>query len=136
MISKFNTEKERQDSIKNSKKNYQQSDKGKLVHQKASKRYRETHPNTLPYNRKYSLKNKFNITLDDYEQMLIKQGGCCAICNISPLQLTKALAVDHCHITLKIRGLLCVNCNHALGKFKDDINILTNAIKYLELNNT
>ena len=41
------------------------------------------------------------------------------------------LAIDHCHSTGKIRGLLCDRCNHGLGHFKDDINLLIKAIEYL-----
>jgi hypothetical protein len=42
------------------------------------------------------------------------------------------LAVDHCHTTGKIRGLLCSKCNPALGAFNDNIEILNSAIKYLK----
>lgn len=42
------------------------------------------------------------------------------------------LVVDHCHDTGIVRGLLCHNCNRALGLFKDKIEVLKNAIKYLE----
>ena len=43
--------------------------------------------------------------------------------------------MDHCHKTKKIRGLLCHTCNSGLGMFKDNIEYLKNAIKYLEVNN-
>ena len=42
------------------------------------------------------------------------------------------LVVDHCHATGKVRGLLCHNCNRALGLLKDKISVLKNAIQYLE----
>ena len=45
------------------------------------------------------------------------------------------LVVDHCHKTGKIRGLICDSCNVGLGRFKDNIDNLKNAIKYLEKNN-
>jgi DNA-directed RNA polymerase subunit M/transcription elongation factor TFIIS len=48
--------------------------------------------------------------------------------------LNKKLAVDHCHNTGKIRGLLCVKCNKVLGLMKDNINLFNNAINYLEEN--
>jgi hypothetical protein len=46
--------------------------------------------------------------------------------------LKKALGVDHDHITGKVRGLLCNDCNLGIGHFKDNIEKLKLAIKYLE----
>lgn len=72
-------------------------------------------------------------TQDDYERALIKQEGKCAICHctLNSSRYTK-LAVDHCHKTGKLRGLLCMNCNTALGLFKDSPERLKEAIQYLE----
>ena len=55
----------------------------------------------------------------------------CKICGKHQSELTLSLNVDHCHITGKIRGLLCGNCNKALGLFKDNTKSLKNAINYL-----
>lgn len=74
---------------------------------------------------------KYKITLEDYNQMREKQNYSCAICHISEQEYGKALHVDHCHETNKIRGLLCLACNTALGSLKDNIGNLTRAIKYL-----
>jgi hypothetical protein len=87
--------------------------------------------NNPEYTKNQKLKQAFGITLDDYNQMLFKQNGKCAICNIHHTEFKRALSVDHCHITGKIRGLLCDNCNHILGKAKDNITILKQSIKYL-----
>lgn len=65
--------------------------------------------------------------------MLTSQGGTCAICHGTAT--VGRLAVDHCHLTGKVRGLLCTNCNTALGKLKDSKELLLNAINYLEVNN-
>lgn len=64
-------------------------------------------------------------------QLLIRQDGCCAICGQSEKDLKKQLCIDHCHITGKIRGLLCNRCNWLLGHAKDNMYILQAAIKYL-----
>lgn len=56
----------------------------------------------------------------------------CEICN-KTFKSTKDKHIDHCHNTDKIRGILCTNCNHGLGKFEDNVLILENAIKYLKL---
>lgn len=70
---------------------------------------------------------KYGLTKDTYLAMVKSHCGRCAICN----SLGKELQVDHCHVTGKVRGLLCVGCNTALGKFKDDIRQLQSAIEYL-----
>lgn len=79
-------------------------------------------------NRKSDLR-KYGITLEQYEKMEKKQKGLCAICGGK--ELGKKLAVDHCHTTSKVRGLLCYHCNNGLGKFKDDKQLLQKAINYL-----
>ena len=82
------------------------------------------------YNRKTKLKKDYNLTLEQYDLMLKEQNGVCYICNNPPTK--KLLAVDHCHNTNKIRKLLCTNCNTALGLFKDNIEVLQKAVKYLK----
>lgn len=83
--------------------------------------------------RSYNLKNHFNMTLDDYDEMYRNQSGCCAICGTHQSELGRTLCVDHNHITGEIRGLLCNDCNTAIGKLKTDegIELLQKAIKYL-----
>jgi len=85
----------------------------------------------------YMIKNRFKITAIEYYELLTKQEGNCAICK-KPEEITKLksnkpkmLAVDHCHSSGKIRGLLCQKCNTALGSFKDSIEMLESAIIYL-----
>lgn len=73
---------------------------------------------------------KYGITVADYEQMLEKQCGVCKICNQH--RDAQRLAVDHCHKTGKVRGLLCSRCNKALGAFGDNPDRLASAIAYLK----
>lgn len=75
---------------------------------------------------------KYNITLEDYNNLLLKQDNCCAICKINVKDLKKSLNIDHDHITSKVRGLLCSNCNTGIGLFKDNKKILLEAINYLK----
>lgn len=81
------------------------------------------------------LRRTFGITLDEYRKILEKQKGVCAICGKPETSTFKGklrhLSVDHNHETGQVRGLLCNDCNAAIGFFKDDIEILANAIKYL-----
>lgn len=78
-----------------------------------------------------NLKRKFGLTVGQYDSMLLAQDNKCAICPAQRSLSGKALAVDHCHTTLEIRGLLCNECNTAIGLLKDNIDILNSAIQYL-----
>jgi hypothetical protein len=84
------------------------------------------------------LKKAYGITIEQYEELLSKQDGKCAICNIDNngkyRNKQRAFAVDHCHTTCKIRGLLCSDCNTGIGLLKDNVNFLESAIKYLNKN--
>jgi len=81
------------------------------------------------------LKKSYGITLDQYNEIFNKQNGKCMICqsdnNGFYRKKPRAFAVDHCHTTGKIRGLLCSDCNTGIGFLKDNIDLLNNAIKYL-----
>lgn len=83
------------------------------------------------------LKKMYGITIDDFDRMAHAQGYCCGICGnqetaVDGLGLPRRLAVDHCHITGKVRALLCTNCNKSLGGFRDDPDLLRKAADYLE----
>jgi hypothetical protein len=82
------------------------------------------------------LKWRYKITIEEYEKLYAAQSGVCAICHQPETDKgprgPKSMAVDHCHITLKIRGLLCRNCNTSLGGFKDRPELLEKALKYLK----
>jgi hypothetical protein len=71
------------------------------------------------------------LTHEHYEALLVQQAYCCAICGVHASELPKALAVDHNHETGKVRGLLCDNCNKAIGLLKDEPLLLEAAAKYL-----
>lgn len=74
---------------------------------------------------------KFGISLTEYNQMWAAQSGCCAICDRHSSEFKRNLAVDHKHSDGQIRGLLCTNCNTAIGKFQDSPQLLFRAIEYL-----
>lgn len=83
--------------------------------------------------REYQLQHKFGITSSDYTVMLEEQSGVCKICKQPEPVKGRSLAVDHCHTTGKVRGLLCGLCNGGLGKFRDNTQLLKEAINYLEI---
>ena len=80
--------------------------------------------------RKTNLKRLFGLTVARYDLMYSHQNGVCAVCG-NPEPTGKLLAVDHNHVTGVVRGLLCSNCNRALGQFKDSPVILESALNYL-----
>lgn len=90
------------------------------------------------YNWLYRMKMEYGLSPQEYDEMLMKQGGVCAICGkeeIEPYNSTVRigrLCVDHNHETGELRGLLCMRCNRGIGLFRDDANILKRASEYLE----
>ena len=80
--------------------------------------------------RKSHLRRKYGITPAEYDELLDRQGGGCAICGRPPTPGI-SLHVDHDHATGAIRGLLCFRCNNALGDFDDDRDRLWAALAYL-----
>src|ERR1035437_2880910 len=90
-----------------------------IAHYKSkNKEWRMKNPDRL---KEYKLKLKYNISMEIYKVMLQNQKNLCAICNKPETSLDKTgknvmrLAVDHNHITGKVRGLLCGKCNMSLG---------------------
>lgn len=75
----------------------------------------------------------YGIQPEDYEKMLLEQNGVCACCGeVETSKSRKHLSIDHCHITGKVRALLCNRCNRGIGAFSDNIDNLRNAVLYLE----
>lgn len=85
------------------------------------------------YQFNYSLIYRYDINLEEYNQILENQNMVCAICKSkhSKSKRNPLLFVDHCHKTNIIRGLLCSRCNNGLGMFNDNVNLLHSAIAYL-----
>jgi hypothetical protein len=91
--------------------------------------------------RRYALWSGYRITPGDYDAMYQQQRGKCAICGIpkepwepaSVKDRPRFLVVDHDHATGEVRGLLCSDCNHGIGKFKENQENLRAAIAYLQV---
>jgi len=113
-----------------------QTSEFKEKNKQKSAKFRKRNPDLIKNNkRKALLLKKYNITLEEYDSLLLKQDHKCAICSSDMAQSNKQyLCVDHCHTTGKVRGLLCDKCNMGLGLFQDNIELLQNSITYL-LNN-
>lgn len=107
---------------------------GCLQKELASKRlFQDGRASDPHYGRRLYLKNTYGITLENFFQLYNDQKYKCKICdsaldtNISK----KFLNIDHCHITGKIRGILCSNCNVGIGCFNDNVELLYKAANYL-----
>lgn len=88
-------------------------------------------------NRKWLLKKKFGMSLEEYQEKFEAQGGTCMVCKqpetgtSGRYRSQKQLAVDHDHATGQIRDLLCLKCNTGIGMFCDNPDLLQTAIEYL-----
>lgn len=99
---------------------------------KACEWQRTANPARVKQNKRSSeLMRVYGLTELDYQQLLDKQSGGCALCG-EPCATGKNLAVDHCHTTGRIRGLLCLVCNTALGKLGDTPERLRVVLNYVE----
>lgn len=82
------------------------------------------------------LRAMYGISAEEYDEMLAKQGGGCAICGAEDTyhqsgRRADRLPVDHDHDTGVVRGILCSPCNRAIGFLKDDPELLERAARYL-----
>lgn len=80
--------------------------------------------------REIHLRNKFGITPAQYDEILERQGGMCAVCGAPPTRGI-SLHVDHDHGTGEIRGLLCFRCNNGIGLYHESTDLLERAASYL-----
>lgn len=80
----------------------------------------------------YLIFRNFGLTKEKYNALLVSQNGVCAICK-KPNTKERRLAVDHNHETNVVRGLLCHNCNLAVGNLKDSVYNAEQLLEYLKL---
>lgn len=113
----------------------------KVAWETVKARIAENRPPPCKRGRNKKLQKKYGITLKQYQEMLAKQGGACAICGSTTtfsrgyrtVEKGKSnFMVDHCHTTGKVRGLLCGKCNTALGLLRDNPDNCRRAAEYLE----
>lgn len=93
--------------------------------------------------RRYRLKENYDISLEAWSALYTRQAGRCAICACQLPELAEMQrsiprknktqwSTDHCHLTGKVRGILCHGCNVGIGYFREDVEVVRRAIKYLE----
>lgn len=96
----------------------------------ATQRRNNARPERKRKSRDAYYRRTFGISADGFDALLAAQGGGCAICGRRP-ERDASLHLDHCHDTGRIRGILCLSCNQALGHFHDDPALLEAAARYL-----
>ena len=111
----------------------------KACDDKARKKWKEENLESAQRSsRRNNLYTKYRMSIEDYEKMLADQQGKCACCgateNNALYGLNRSLnfAVDHCHTTSKVRGLLCNQCNRAIGMLGDTPEAILKAYEYLK----
>lgn len=75
---------------------------------------------------------RYKFDVEHYNEMFDEQNGKCPICNRHQNELEKPLRIDHNHSTSVVRGLLCDNCNTAIGLLHEDKETFIKAVKYLK----
>jgi hypothetical protein len=89
-------------------------------------------PKGVDFRRRLMLKHRYGITPEEYEKLLAKQHGHCALCSKTPdTQRYGKLHVDHDHNTGAVRGLLCMTHNQAIGKLGDTAAHIRAVLRYL-----
>lgn len=79
------------------------------------------------------LKNKYGLTKEEYTNLLESQGKSCALCSkLFEGIHDRRIHIDHCHSSNKVRGILCMPCNVALGMLGDNEEGLTKALNYVK----
>lgn len=106
---------------------YDQTPERKAAH---AARERRRYDSKAEQARDRTLQKRYGITLDQYNDLLAQQGGVCAICK-KACKSGRLLAVDHDHETGERRGLLCMNCNRAIGWLGDDPELIQAALDYV-----
>lgn len=80
----------------------------------------------------YYREQKYGISQAEWNALLEKQNYGCAICGRTTETGRRNLSVDHDHVTGRVRGILCQNCNAGIGHFRDDVDLVRTAVQYLE----
>lgn len=96
-----------------------------------NRRWRQANKERVQARSRAKQLSAFGLTADQYDAMHAAQGGLCAVCS-KPQPGKRRLAVDHCHRTGVVRGLLCTGCNSAIGRLGDSVTGLLRAVRYLK----
>ncbi len=110
---------------------YRNTSQGKKKHVANVKRY-YVKKGGSKFRAETNLFRLYGVTPEQFNKLYVEQEGCCAICGTHQSEFKRALSVDHNHKTKVIRGLLCNNCNMAIGKLQENPILLRKAADYLD----
>jgi len=85
------------------------------------------------YQRKYRLQRTYGLTIEQFDWVVMQQHSKCAVCKTA-LGSGRSCHVDHDHVTGKVRGVLCINCNVGIATARDKVEVLASAMTYLHNN--
>jgi len=130
---------ENKEKISNRRKEYREKNKEK-IRENHSKWYNsigkdyKSDPKNVMNSRASVIKKKYGISIDELSDMLDKQKGCCKICGETLIRpdSQNSYHIDHNHDTGDVRGLLCSNCNMAIGLMYDNPEIVMSVYNYLK----
>lgn len=111
-------------------RNYNEKPENKKAHRDRERRRYHQNQTVRETQNEKRLRRKYNLTQAEYDAKLSEQNGGCAVCG-KQCKTGRALAVDHCHVTGEVRGLLCANCNRAIGWLQDDQTLIRAALEYV-----
>jgi hypothetical protein len=121
---------EKREPVLDQKRDYYRLNAEKIRQASKDRYYRLRNDPTFKAQRAHARRvEKYGLSPEQYAAMVLAQGGLCAICGKAPTN--GVLAVDHCHTTSRIRGLLCRPCNSFLGRIKDNPAALDRMKQYL-----
>lgn len=103
--------------------------KRRLQTKLAAEKWRKNNPDKA---KNAYLRYQYGLTLAEWNTLFLSQNGVCAICHKTEIVNGRNLCVDHNHVTGKVRGLLCLDCNSGIGHLKDNKEYLASAIAYLD----
>ena len=125
------------DRLLQQKREYQKANREKINEKNRSyyrrnEKFRKNQQERMrKYKRAWRLGKVYGITEDEYQDMLDRQSGVCAICKSGDWGKKGSPHIDHDHLSGKVRGILCQTCNQAIGLMGDSTEKLMAAIKYL-----
>ena len=107
----------------------------KVYKKEKNKIYHNNNKNSYKVSSRKAIIKKYGITLKEYTKLFNKQKGKCPICGKHQNELKQSLCIDHDHKTNNVRGLLCSKCNLILGNANENVQVLADAINYLNIHN-